>query len=272
MNVSIDSLNSDQWLYVWVFLSALFGLAIGSFLNVVIWRVPLNMSLIKGGSICPKCRKEISAKENIPLFSYIFLRGKCKNCKAKISKQYPAVELLTSIVWVITTWRIGLHLYTFGFLIFFTGLIALSTIDIKTKLLPNKIVYPTGIIFVVIISSWAIATNNIEILRNCLIVGIIYFLFLFAIWFASNGKAMGFGDVRLSFFLGFAMGFYGFMISYAGMLLSFILGAVIGIFIATLTKSGRKMKIPFGPFLASGTIIVIWCASMLSHIIELPNV
>ena len=159
MNVSIDSLNSDQWLYVWVFLSALFGLAIGSFLNVVIWRVPLNMSLIKGGSICPKCRKEISAKENIPLFSYIFLRGKCKN------------------------WRIGLHLYTFGFLIFFTGLIALSTIDIKTKLLPNKIVYPTGIIFVVIISSWAIATNNIEILRNCLIVGIIYFLFLFAIYF-----------------------------------------------------------------------------------------
>lgn len=92
MNVSIDSLNSDQWLYVWVFLSALFGLAIGSFLNVVIWRVPLNMSLIKGGSICPKCRKEISAKENIPLFSYIFLRGNVRTVKQKYLNSIPPLN------------------------------------------------------------------------------------------------------------------------------------------------------------------------------------
>ncbi len=202
MNINIDALTSDQWMSLWLILSAIFGLAVGSFLNVVIWRVPLKMSVIKGGSVCPKCREAITAKENIPLFSYIFLQGKCRHCKAKISFQYPAVEMLTSIVWIITTWTVGLHYYTFAYLIFFTALIALSGIDIQTHLLPNKIVYPSGITFVAIIAIWAVASSNLEILRNCTIVGVVYFLFLFAIWFSSNGKAMGFGDVRLAFFLG----------------------------------------------------------------------
>jgi leader peptidase (prepilin peptidase)/N-methyltransferase len=271
MDINIDSLSSNQWLVFWLILSALFGLAVGSFLNVVIWRVPLNISVIKGGSVCPKCREEIKSKENIPLFSYIFLKGKCKNCKAKISMQYPIIEFITSIVWVITTWRVGLHLYTLGFLILFSGFIALSVIDIQTKLLPNKIVYPLSFTFVGMITAWAIATSNYEVLRNCFIAGLVYFFFLFAIWFSSNGKAMGYGDVRLSFVLGFAMGFYGFMLSYMGMLLSFMIGAVVGILIAVVTNSGRKMKIPFGPFLVAGTIIAIWCAPWLVNLIELPN-
>lgn len=270
--MNIDAVSSDQWLTIWIILSAIFGLAVGSFLNVVIWRVPNKMSIAKGGSMCPNCKASLTARDNIPLFSYIFLRGKCRHCKNKISAQYPIIEVLTSVVWVITTWRVGLHAYTFAYLIFFSGLIALSVIDIKTKLLPNKIVYPTGIALVVIISIWGIASGNLEELRNCYIAGAAYFALLGALWFASNGKAMGFGDVRLSFFLGFAMGMYGFLLSYMGMLLAFFLGAFIGVILATTTKSGRKMKIPFGPFLATGTIIAIWCATWLSSVIELPNV
>jgi leader peptidase (prepilin peptidase)/N-methyltransferase len=271
MNITIDSLDQGQWLIFWLILSAVFGLAIGSFLNVVIWRVPSKLSLSQDGSVCPKCREQIKTKDNIPLLSYLLLKGKCRKCKTKISIQYPVVEILTSAIWVVTTWRVGIHLYTIGFLLFFSALIALSVIDIKTKLLPNKIVYPSGILFVAIITTWALLTSNYEILRNSLIVGIVYFLFLFAIWFSSNGKAMGFGDVKLVFFLGFAMGFYGFLVSYIGLLISFLLGATIGLMLMTITKSGRKMKIPFGPFLAAGTIIAIWCAPVLSHIIELPN-
>ena len=227
MNITIDSLDQGQWLIFWLILSAVFGLAIGSFLNVVIWRVPSKLSLSQDGSVCPKCREQIKTKDNIPLLSYLLLKGKCRKCKTKISIQYPVVEILTSAIWVVTTWRVGIHLYTIGFLLFFSALIALSVI--------------------------------------------VYFLFLFAIWFSSNGKAMGFGDVKLVFFLGFAMGFYGFLVSYIGLLISFLLGATIGLMLMTITKSGRKMKIPFGPFLAAGTIIAILCAPVLSHIIELPN-
>lgn len=270
--MDLNKLSSDQWLTIWLVASAVFGLMIGSFLNVVIWRVPNKMSIVTGGSICPNCKTSLTARDNIPLFSYIFLKGKCRHCQNGISLQYPIIELLTSAVWVLTTWRVGLHAYTFAYLIFFSGLIALSVIDINTKLLPNKIVYPVGISMVIIISTWAIATSNFEILRNCFIVGSVYFVLLGTFWFASNGKAMGFGDVRLSFFLGFAMGFYGFLISYIGMLLSFGLGAILGLLLILITKSGRKTKIPFGPYLALGTIIAIWCATWLTSVIELPNV
>lgn len=270
--MSIDALTSSQWLILWSVLSVIIGLCVGSFLNVVIWRVPNKMSIAKGGSMCPHCRHSLGASENIPLFSFLAQGGKCKHCKEKISSQYPIIETLTAIVWLITTLRLGLHLYTFGYLIFFSGLIALSVIDIQTKLLPNKIVYPTGIFLVIMTSLWALTTDNFETLRNCLLVGFFYCLLLGILWFSSNGKAMGFGDVRLSFFLGFAMGLYGFVIPYVGMLISFLLGAIIGVILATVTKSGRKMKIPFGPFLATGTIIVIWVASWLTSVIELPNV
>jgi leader peptidase (prepilin peptidase)/N-methyltransferase len=270
--MDIHKLSSDEWMTIWIIASAVFGLMIGSFLNVVIWRVPNKMSIVKGGSMCPNCKASLTVRDNIPLFSYLFLRGKCRHCNNRISAQYPIIEALTSVVWVLTTWRVGLHAYTFGYLIFFSGLIALSIIDIKTKLLPNKIVYPTGIALVLITSIWAVANGEYEILRNCFIVGAAYFALLGALWFASNGKAMGFGDVRLAFFLGFSMGLYGFLIPYIGMLLAFALGAVIGLLVITVTKSGRKTKIPFGPFLAMGTIIVIWCATWLASVIELPNV
>ena len=98
MNITIDSLDQGQWLIFWLILSAVFGLAIGSFLNVVIWRVPSKLSLSKDGSVCPKCREQIKTKDNIPLLSYLLLKGKCRKCKTKISIQYPVVEILTSAI------------------------------------------------------------------------------------------------------------------------------------------------------------------------------
>lgn len=260
------SITETQWLTVWISMSALFGLIIGSFLNVVIWRVPNNISIIKPGSQCPKCKKEIAWYDNIPVVSYLLLLGKCRNCKSGISFRYPFAEILCASVWAITTWRVGLHLYTLGYLIFFAGLIALSAIDIDTKLLPKKIVYPSGAALVLILSISAIVSHDYHRIRDSVIVGIAYSGFLFIVWFASGGKAMGYGDVRLALFLGFAMGYYGYIVGYMGMLASFAIGSFVGIAIAAITQGGRKMKIPFGPFLAAGTIIAIWLVPQLQEI------
>lgn len=256
--MSISDMSHDQWMTFWIVVTSIIGLAVGSFLNVVIWRIPNKISLFSPGSQCPRCKKEILWYDNIPIVSYIALLGKCRNCKARISSRYPLVEILTAAVWGITTWRIGIYLYLPGYLLFFAGLIALSAIDIDTKLLPKKIVYASGIMLYIFLVIDSVHKGQYNSLRDSLIVGACYCAFLFIIWFASNGKAMGFGDVRLAAFLGASMGYFGLIISYLGMLFSFALGSVIGIAIATISGSGRKMKIPFGPFLAAGTIVAIW--------------
>ena len=270
--MNLDLITETQWMWIWLFMSAFVGLAIGSFLNVVIYRVPNEMSLDSPPSQCLKCKKAIAWHDNIPLFSYIALRGKCRNCQNKISLRYPMIEFLCAFVWVITTLRLGLHIHTIGYNLFFSGLIALSVIDIDTKLLPKKIVYPTGAILIVFLTISSISTGEYHRLRDSAIVALAYSAFLFIVWFTSGGKAMGFGDVRLAVFLGFAMGYYGFIVSYLGMLASFCIGSIIGIAIATITKGGRKMKIPFGPFLAAGTVLAIWFAPQLSNLIQVTNV
>lgn len=268
----MDALTHDQWLTIAIVFSGIFGLIIGSFLNVLIWRIPNNLSISRPGSHCPKCKESIKPYDNIPIVSYLILRGKCRHCHAHISFRYPGIELLTAIVWVVTTWTLGLHIHTLGYLLFFSGLIALSAIDIDTKLLPKKLVYPSGAILAIFLAASSVKTHEYNRLVDAIIVACVYSAFLFIVWFATAGKAMGFGDVRLASFLGLAMGYYGFIVSYAGLLVSFALGAVIGLAIAVVTRSGRKMKIPFGPFLATGTMIVVWCAPLFHDLVPRTHV
>ncbi|HMS24552.1 MAG TPA: prepilin peptidase [Acidimicrobiia bacterium] len=266
--MNIDALSSSQWLVVWLITSGLFGLAIGSFLNVIIWRIPNNLSILQPASHCPGCKEPISRFDNIPVVSYMLLLGKCRNCAQRISPRYPLIEILCASVWVITTWRLGLHVHTIGYALFFSGLIALGAIDIDTKLLPKKIVYPSGALLVGVLALSSVGSGEYNRLRDAAIVGCAYSAFLGAVWFASGGRAMGFGDVRLAVWLGFAMGYYGYMVSYFGLLLSFFLGSVIGIAIAGISHGGRKMKIPFGPFLAAGTVIAIWLAPQVHDFVS----
>lgn len=270
--MNFEVLTESQWQMVWAIMAGFFGLSIGSFLNVVIWRVPNDMSISTPGSQCPSCKKPIAWYDNIPVISYLFLGAKCRQCGSKISFRYPLIEILTCIVWVVTVLRVGIHIHTIGFVLFFSGLIALSAIDIDTKLLPKKIVYPTGAALVIFLAISSISTGEYTRLRDSAIVALAYSGFLFIVWFASGGKAMGFGDVRLAVFLGFAMGYYSFIVSYLGMLASFAFGSFLGIAIAAITHKGRKMKIPFGPFLAAGTVIAIWFAPQLHDLVQVTNV
>ncbi len=270
--MTIDILTHQQWQFFWAFLAGLIGLCVGSFLNVVIWRVPNNMSILKPGSHCPSCKKPITNRDNIPILSYMLLAGKCRNCSSKISFRYPCIELFNAVIWVASVFLIGLHVYTIGFLLFFSGLLALSAIDFDTKLLPKKIVYVSGILLVSFLGLSVLITGDFHRFIDSAVCALAYFVFLFIIWFASNGKAMGFGDVRLAPFLGAAMGFFGYMVSYMGMLISFFIGSFVGIAIAVITQKGRKMKIPFGPFLAAGTVLAIWFAPWISEWVQGFNV
>ncbi len=266
--MTFDVLTTSQWMTIWLFFSGVFGLIIGSFLNVVIYRVPNNIPLSKPDSHCPYCKKKITPIDNIPLLSYVLLRARCRNCSHHISIRYPLIEFFTSVIFVLTTLFLGLHLSTIGYVLFFAGLIALSAIDIDTKLLPKKIVYSSGAILILFLVLSSVSTGEFNRLRDAAIVGFVYCAFLFIVWYASNGRAMGFGDVRLAIFLGIAMGYHGYIVSYFGMLLSFMLGSVLGIAIAGITHGGRKMKIPFGPFLAAGTVLAIWCAPLVTQFIQ----
>ena len=166
----------------------------------------------------------------------------------------------------------GLHIHTIGFVLFFSGLLALSVIDLDSKLLPKKIVYSSGLLLVIFFLFSSMVTGDYNRLLDSAICALAYFIFLFVIWFSSHGKAMGFGDVRLAPFLGAAMGYYGFVVAYMGMLASFFIGSFMGIAIAVITQRGRKMKIPFGPFLAGGTVIAIWFAPDISEWVKGFNV
>ena len=268
----MGSLTDEQVLNLAIMFSVLFGAIIGSFLNVVIYRLPKKQSIAKERSHCPNCKKQIENLDNIPVLSYIALRGKCRNCKTRISFRYPLVEILTAAIWGVTVWRVGIHLYTIGYLIFFSGLIALSFIDFEHMLLPKKIIYATGGALIAFLVFSSVINEELNRVRDAAIVGVAYFAFFLLMWLATQQKAMGFGDVRLSFFLGLSMGYFGFVVSYAGLLLSFLLGSVIGIVFVAVTGKGRKAKIPFGPFLALGTIIVIWCAPAISDLVQLNHV
>jgi leader peptidase (prepilin peptidase)/N-methyltransferase len=133
-------------------------------------------------------------------------------------------------------------------------------------------VYPTGATLAVFLIFSCVVAGKYRPLFDSVIVGAAYCAFLFIVWFATGGRAMGFGDVRLAFFLGMAMGFYGFIVGYAGMLFAFFIGSLIGIAIAAITQGGRKMKIPFGPFLAAGTVLAIWLAPVIHDFVQRTNV
>ena len=250
----------DLYLYTFLFL---FGLAIGSFLNVVIYRVPEKRSL-NGRSHCPKCDTQIRGKDNIPVISWILLRGKCRDCKSPISPRYPLVELATGLSWV------GLGVF-YGYdpilpllLILASASIALAMIDFDTMTLPNVITYPIFIITVIYLGVLGIVSGDIDSLISAGIGAGIYFAFFFALWFLTGGRGLGFGDVKLAPTLGAIVGWYSVGGTLVGIMGAFILGGIpAGILLATgIVKKGTQ--IPFGPMLLIGAWAGILFGDQLS--------
>ena len=254
-------------------IAGLFGLLIGSFLNVVIHRLPKMMqresdnycaveagkpeihieryNLMVPRSACPHCHHQITAMENIPVVSYLVLRGKCSNCKAPISARYPAIELLTGVLSALVVWKLGTGWQGLGGLFFLYFLVALTFIDADTQLLPDDLTYP------LIWAGLLININGTYVSLHDAVVGAAAgYLALWTIYWVyklvRGREGMGYGDFKLLAALGAWMGWATLP---AIVLMASLVGAVVGIALMVANRRGFDYQIPFGPYLAAAGLI-----------------
>jgi leader peptidase (prepilin peptidase) / N-methyltransferase len=230
------------------------GLALGSFLNVVAARVPLRRSVIHPRSACMSCGQEIRAVDNIPLVSYALLRGRCRNCRTRIPFVYPAVELVTALLIAACVFVFGLTAEAAVAALFCAVLVVVSAIDLEHRIIPNRIVLPaTAVVLLAntardLTPEWTIAA-----------LGASGFLLAAALAYPAG---MGMGDVKLALFMGAALGKTVAVALMAGMLAAMIPGLFL---FARHGSKARKMGIPFGPFLAIGSVVALfWGHDILS--------
>jgi leader peptidase (prepilin peptidase)/N-methyltransferase len=228
------------------------GLAIGSFLNVVAARLPAGRSLSHPRSACPSCNAPIAPRDNIPVVSYLLLRGRCRNCGAAISWRYPAVELGTALLIAACFLDFGLTWEAAVAAFFCAVLVVLSAIDIETYLIPNKIVLPAAAIVLA-------AQTVIDPSPEWLIAGLgaALFFFLAALAYPAG---MGMGDVKLALLLGFMLGRTVPVALMIGMVSALVPAVVL---LARHGQAARKMRIPFGPFLALGGVIALFAGDWI---------
>lgn len=242
--------------------ATIFGLLIGSFLNVVVYRVPAGLSIVSPGSACPRCDQEIAWYDNIPIVSWIVLKAKCRGCALPISVRYPLVEALTAALFAVlavASPRLSLipMLCLLGAACF-----ALGIIDWETMKLPDPIVLTAAIFTVagvvldgVLSGHWPVERAGLSALVWSLVFGIP--------WFVSAGKWMGFGDVKLAPVLGLALGWLGWGASLIGLFGGFLLGAVVGMAIGAMQGHQKGRRIPFGPFMVAGALLGVLAGAPL---------
>jgi leader peptidase (prepilin peptidase)/N-methyltransferase len=237
-------------------ISGVYGLVIGSFLNVVIWRVPRKESIVKPPSHCPACDVKIANRDNVPVVSWLLLRRRCRNCGTPISVRYPFVELLTGATFAAVGARFAHSWALPAYLVLAGALIALSAIDLEHYVLPNRILYPVDAAVILLLAAGSAGEHDWGAFVRALLAGAVAFAIFFAIHIVSP-RGMGFGDVRLAFLLGLALGWLGWGEVAGGLFAGFVYGAVIGVVLIAVKVRGRKQQIPFGPFLAAGTMTFV---------------
>ena len=257
--------------YLFVFC---FGLIIGSFLNVVIYRLEKDEDFVKGRSYCPHCKHQLTWPDLIPVVSFLFLQGKCRYCHTKISWQYPLVEIATGLIFLLIFNQLSTYQLINLFFLFYIAsvLIVIFVYDLKFYLIPDKVLFPAIIIaflyrLVFVIASGVFLNapcGNLDCFASLAMTGAVlnyvlaailasgFFLFLYLI---SRGQWMGFGDVKLAILLGLLLGFPSILV---GLFLSFFFGAIIGVVLLFFKKKGLKSEMPFAPFLIIGTLAAMF--------------
>ena len=267
-----------------IVVASLIGLLIGSFLNVVIHRLPRMMerdwaaqcaelrgeappaaealSLLAPRSRCPLCNRQIGTLENIPILSYLLLRGRCKGCGEPISPRYPLVEATTGLLFGLAAWKLGPGLAALGAMVFVAAMVALTCIDFDTQLLPDDITLPLlwlGLLF----NLW----NTYTDLSSAMIGAIAGYLSLWSVYWLfkliTGKEGMGYGDFKLLAALGAWLGWEMLPLT---ILLSSLLGAVVGIALIVVAKRGRNVPIPFGPYLATAGVLALFWGKPLTRV------
>jgi leader peptidase (prepilin peptidase)/N-methyltransferase len=243
---------------LWATVAALFGLILGSFLNVVIYRIPNNKSLIKPRSFCPKCSHPIAAYDNIPIISWFVLRGACRNCKTSISFQYPMVELLTAAIFFTTVYFVKPLSVTPAICVLFAGVISTSVIDLKYMKLPSKILYTTLVIGLILLTLSSYQVHNFTRLLSGVVAGLVAGVILFIFFLILPPGSVGLGDVRLIAVQSVFLGWFGWRFAILGFALGIIVGGFSTLGLLAFGVKKMKDKIAFGPFLSIGAVMAVY--------------
>ena len=264
---------------MYLFIIFLFGISIGSFLNVLVDRLPKNESPFGGRSHCEHCKHKLSGLDLIPLLSFFLLKGKCRYCHKKLSYYYPVVELTTGILFAITAifalnnfqfsifnfqsnLNFQISIFQLSFLIFhlflISSLIVIFFTDIKYGIIPDKITYPA-----ILISFLFLMSDTKYLILNTLPSAVGAFLFFFLLFVVTRGRGMGFGDVKYAFLMGLVLGFPNII---TALYIAFLTGALISLILVVWGK--KKLKgttIPFGPFLVLGTVVCLFWGDTITQ-------
>ena len=235
-------------------LAGVLGLLVGSFLNVVIHRVPAGLSIVSPGSACPSCAHPVRAYDNVPVLSWLALGGRCRDCAAPISARYPLVELGTGLLFATVAWRFGGTPYALAGLVVAGAGVALFMIDLDHRRLPFSITAAMG--------AGAVLALAIDVLRHgpapvpvALASAGLWLAIYGGIWLAPAGRGMGLGDVALAPVLGLVLGWLGLGPSVVGLGAGFVVGALVGVALLATGAARRGSRVPHGPFLLSGALL-----------------
>jgi leader peptidase (prepilin peptidase)/N-methyltransferase len=248
---------------VLVVAAAVLGLLVGSFLNVVIHRVPRGESVVRPPSRCPGCGQDIRARHNVPVVGWLVLRGRCAGCGTRISVRYPLVELGAAVLFALLALRLDPPDLP-AFLYFGAIGIALALIDLDCRRLPNAIVLPSYPVLVVLLTASAWWRGDGWSLARAGIGGAALFGFYLLLALAYPA-GMGFGDVRLAGLLGGILAYLSWPALLVGAFGGFLLGAVAGVVVLATGKGGRKTALPFGPFMIAAALVAVFAAGPLGQ-------
>ena len=243
----------------------LLGLVIGSFLNVVIHRVPLGQSLVAPGSSCPACGTPVRARHNVPVLGWLVLRGRCADCRTTIAVRYPLVELGTAALFVAVTLRLGFTPVLPAFLYLTAVAVALAVIDLDVHRLPNAIVLPSYVVGVVLLAPAVVTGGGLATagrgLAGAAVLGGLYL----GLALARPG-AMGFGDVKLAGLLGLNLGVLGWDALAVGGFGAFLLGGLVTAPLLLTRRAGRRTAVPFGPFMLAAAVLAVLVATPVADL------
>ena len=243
------------------FLAFIFGLITGSFLNVCIYRLPREISIVSPPSACPGCKNPIKPWDNIPIISYLFLRGKCRNCGERISIRYPLVELLNGLLYLLIVYFFGFGWHLIPLFAFVSAMVVITFIDLEFQIIPDVITLP-GILIGVISSVFFLSDPLFNLHDSDMLTGLINSLIgillggglFFLIAVVSKG-GMGGGDIKMMAMVGAFMGWKAvLLVTFIGSLT----GSLVGVMLMLFKGKDRKTKVPFGPFLALGSLISLF--------------
>lgn len=244
-------------------LSVVFGAFVGSFLNVCIYRISKGKSIVLPASHCPACEYPLRFYDNIPIISYLFLKGRCRDCHEKISPRYPVVELITAILSLLLFWKYGFSFQYLFVFVFICALVIITFIDLEHQIIPDVITLP-GIPFFFLSTFFFMDVSFLDSILGVLIGGGGFYLIAIVYQFVTKREGIGGGDIKLMAMLGAFLGWKSLLFI---LLVSSLLGSIVGISMMIAQGKDLKYAVPFGPFLATGAVAYIFLGEYLMALI-----